>query len=57
MERSAEPLLERWAEMFPMGFKREPVERAYAILYLAVDAARFVTGQVMRPNGGAGMLW
>lgn len=50
-------LLERWAEVSPMGLTGEPLDQAYAILYLASNAARFVTGQVMRPNGGASMLW
>jgi 3-oxoacyl-[acyl-carrier protein] reductase len=26
-------------------------------LYLVSDAASFVTGQILRPNGGAGMPW
>lgn len=50
-------LLERWAEVSPMGLTGEPLDQAYAILYLASDAARFVTGQVMRANGGVSMLW
>jgi 3-oxoacyl-[acyl-carrier protein] reductase len=39
----------------PLGITGEPTDIAYAMLYLAVDAARFVTGQVMRPNGGVVM--
>ena len=34
---------------------REPVDIAWCMLYLASDAARFVTGQVLRPNGGVVM--
>ncbi len=41
----------------PMGLVGEPDDIAYAVLYLACDAARFVTGQVMRPNGGVAMPW
>ena len=33
-----------------------PEDIAAAVLYLASDAARFVTGQVMRPNGGVAMV-
>jgi 3-oxoacyl-[acyl-carrier protein] reductase len=38
-----------------LGITGEPADIAYAILYLASDAARFVTGQVLRPNGGVAM--
>ena len=38
-----------------LGITGEPTDIAYAILYLASDAARFVTGQVLRPNGGVAM--
>ena len=39
----------------PLGITGEPEDIAYAMLYLAVDAAKFVTGQVVRPNGGVVM--
>jgi 3-oxoacyl-[acyl-carrier protein] reductase len=32
-----------------------PRDIAMAVLYLASDAARFVTGQMFRPNGGVTM--
>jgi 3-oxoacyl-[acyl-carrier protein] reductase len=38
-----------------LGMTGEASDIAYAILYLASDAARFVTGQVLRPNGGVAM--
>ncbi|HTJ62745.1 MAG TPA: SDR family oxidoreductase [Alphaproteobacteria bacterium] len=38
-----------------LGITGEPQDIAYAILYLASDAAKFVTGQVLRPNGGVAM--
>jgi 3-oxoacyl-[acyl-carrier protein] reductase len=41
----------------PMGLLGEPDDHAYAVLYLASDAARFVTGQVLRTNGGVAMPW
>jgi len=39
----------------PLGIAGEPTDIAYAMLYLASDAARFVTGTVLRPNGGVHM--
>ncbi|MEY9965120.1 3-oxoacyl-[acyl-carrier protein] reductase [Streptacidiphilus sp. MAP12-16] len=43
--------------MSPLGLIGEPEDIAYAIRYLVSDAARFVTGQILRPNGGAAMPW
>ncbi len=40
----------------PLRSIGEPEDIAAAVLYLASDAARFVTGQVMRPNGGVAMV-
>jgi NAD(P)-dependent dehydrogenase (short-subunit alcohol dehydrogenase family) len=34
-----------------------PQDIAHAVLYLASDASRFVTGQILRPNGGVAMPW
>lgn len=39
----------------PLGLTGEPRDIALAILYLASDASRFMTGQVLRPNGGVAM--
>jgi 3-oxoacyl-[acyl-carrier protein] reductase len=36
----------------PLGVTGEPVDIAYAMLYLASDASRFVTGQNLYVNGG-----
>jgi 3-oxoacyl-[acyl-carrier protein] reductase len=33
----------------------EPIDIAYAVLYLAADASRFVSGQVVHPNRGVVM--
>jgi 3-oxoacyl-[acyl-carrier protein] reductase len=41
----------------PLGLVGEPNDIAYTVLYLASDAARFVTGQVLRTNGGVAMPW
>jgi 3-oxoacyl-[acyl-carrier protein] reductase len=43
--------------MVPMGIMGEPDDMAYAALYLASDAARFMTGQTLHPNGGIAMPW
>jgi 3-oxoacyl-[acyl-carrier protein] reductase len=40
-----------------LGVPGDPYDQAYAVLYLVSPAGRFVTGQVMRPNGGATMPW
>ena len=39
----------------PLGRTGVPSDIAYALLYLAVDASSFVTGQDLRPNGGVYM--
>ncbi len=41
----------------PLGDVGAPDDVAYAVLYLCSDAARFVTGQILRPNGGVAMPW
>ena len=38
----------------PLGITGTPRDIALAALYLASDASCFVTGQIMRPNGGGG---
>ncbi|WP_436787182.1 SDR family NAD(P)-dependent oxidoreductase [Yinghuangia sp. YIM S10712] len=45
------------ARLAPLRRVGEPVDIAYAVAYLASDAARFTTGQILRPNGGATMPW
>ncbi|MCU1481281.1 MAG: short-chain dehydrogenase/reductase [Subtercola sp.] len=39
----------------PLGLMGVPDDIAWAVLYLASEASRFVTGQVIRPNGGIAM--
>ncbi len=39
----------------PLGITGEPTDIAYAMLYLASDASRFVTGQNLYVNGGVTM--
>jgi len=47
--REIRPLIEAQT---PMGRFGEPDDIAWAAVYLASDEARFVTGQVLSPNGG-----
>lgn len=53
-ERRATFLRER-AAATPLGTTGRPRDVALAVLYLASDASRFVTGQILRPNGGVVM--
>jgi 3-oxoacyl-[acyl-carrier protein] reductase len=43
------------AQASPLGVVGTARDIALAVLYLASDASRFVTGQVLRPNGGVRM--
>jgi len=43
------------ASSYPLRMTGEPEDITWAMLYLASDAARFMTGQVLRPNGGVVM--
>jgi 3-oxoacyl-[acyl-carrier protein] reductase len=43
------------AESSPLGITGTPRDIALAALYLASDASRFMTGQILRPNGGVAM--
>jgi len=40
----------------PLRSVGEPEDIAAAVLYLASDASRFMTGQILRPNGGVAMV-
>jgi 3-oxoacyl-[acyl-carrier protein] reductase len=54
-EERRRSMLEQRAGQAPLGVIGEPADIAYAMLYLASDASRFMTGQVLRPNGGVVM--
>ena len=41
------------AALSPLGLTGEPIDIGLALLYLASDASRFVTGQTLRVSGGA----
>jgi 3-oxoacyl-[acyl-carrier protein] reductase len=48
-------VLESMRASAPLGMIGTPEDVGWAALYLASDAARFVTGQILRPNGGTTM--
>ena len=55
---------EDFSAMKDMMSKLQPIRRtgqpddiANAIVFLASDAASFMTGQILRPNGGVQMPW
>ncbi|MFF8917749.1 SDR family NAD(P)-dependent oxidoreductase [Streptomyces sp. NPDC015032] len=43
--------------MSPLGRVGEPEDVAHTVLHLASDASAFMTGQILRPNGGVAMPW
>jgi 3-oxoacyl-[acyl-carrier protein] reductase len=45
------------ASSAPLGRVGMPSDIAWTILYLVSDAANFLTGQILRPNGGSAMPW
>ncbi|MFB7916076.1 SDR family NAD(P)-dependent oxidoreductase [Streptomyces sp. NPDC056061] len=45
------------ARMSPLGRVGRPEDVAHTVLHLASDASAFMTGQILRPNGGATMPW
>lgn len=51
-----EEFLRARAKATPLGITGKPRDIALAALYLASDASRFITGQVIRANGGLVML-
>ncbi|MBD0740609.1 SDR family NAD(P)-dependent oxidoreductase [Streptomyces sp. CBMA29] len=56
-ERAQARAEESLARMSPLGRVGRPEDVAPAVLYLASDASAFVTGQILRPNGGVAMPW
>ncbi|MBV8161148.1 MAG: glucose 1-dehydrogenase [Acidimicrobiia bacterium] len=54
-EERMEPLVAAMRRRSPLGAVGDPADIADAVLYLASDASRFMTGQTLRPNGGTVM--
>jgi 3-oxoacyl-[acyl-carrier protein] reductase len=51
-EEARRQILAQRGAQSPLGITGETTDITYAMLYLASDAAKFVTGITMRPNGG-----
>jgi NAD(P)-dependent dehydrogenase (short-subunit alcohol dehydrogenase family) len=56
-EETKAALAERMSRGTPLRTVGEADDIAYAVLYLAADASKFMTGQILRPNGGVAMPW
>jgi NAD(P)-dependent dehydrogenase (short-subunit alcohol dehydrogenase family) len=52
-----EAYLEWAAKSAPLSRVGVPSDVAWAILYLVSDTASFVTGHILRPNGGSAAPW
>jgi 3-oxoacyl-[acyl-carrier protein] reductase len=50
-------IAKRAVAMTPMQRIGQPDDVAGVVVFLASDASKFMTGQILRPNGGAGMPW
>jgi 3-oxoacyl-[acyl-carrier protein] reductase len=55
-EEMQEAVIAPMRKYTPLRSIGEPEDIAAAVLYLASDASRFMTGQVLRPNGGVAMV-
>jgi 3-oxoacyl-[acyl-carrier protein] reductase len=55
-EKRAE-YLQKMREFTPLGIAGEADDIATTIWFLASDASRYMTGQILRPNGGIAMPW
>lgn len=56
-DEKVEAYRKRFGAMAPLGRVGEAQDIADAILYLVSDAGSFMTGQILRPNGGVAMPW
>jgi 3-oxoacyl-[acyl-carrier protein] reductase len=56
-EEEMEAVNVEMARLSPLARVGTVDDVAQCVLYLASDAARFMTGQILRPNGGVSMPW
>ena len=52
LDVSSEEIRERLKQHIPLGKVGQPVDIAHAVMYLASDAAGFVTGTLLPVDGG-----
>jgi NAD(P)-dependent dehydrogenase (short-subunit alcohol dehydrogenase family) len=52
---SSEAVLAEYASLTPMRWLEEPEDVAEAVLFLAGEGARFITGEALNASGGAYM--
>jgi 3-oxoacyl-[acyl-carrier protein] reductase len=48
-------VIDAMTERVPLGREGRPDDIAHSVLFLASDASSYMTGQVLRPNGGVAM--
>ncbi len=53
----ADAMAEMMRKVTPLARTGQPDDVAACILFLASDASSFMTGQILRPNGGVQMPW
>jgi 3-oxoacyl-[acyl-carrier protein] reductase len=51
-EGKSEAFIQKLADMSPLGRIAEPEDIARVVLFLASDASEWITGQIIRANGG-----
>jgi 3-oxoacyl-[acyl-carrier protein] reductase len=56
-EEKRSSVLEAIRKSIPLRRVGEPDDIANAVLFLASEGARYMTGQILRPNGGVAMPW
>lgn len=56
-EARRDATLSAMREYAPLKTLGTPEDMGLAALFLASDASRFITGQIVRPNGGTAMPW
>lgn len=55
--KAIEGVVERIEEQTPLRRWGQPEDVADVVVFLASDASRYMTGQILRPNGGMAMPW
>lgn len=56
-QEAYDAFIEQMREMSPIKVVGEAIDQAQLILYLVSDAAKYVTGNIFRANGGQVMVW